>query len=619
MRKLLSGTFLFLGTLFIAQAQGDQILNPYGRSHQLLNGDWHYIIDPYETGYRNHRKWTPFDEQPSTKASANPYYTNSKPQQPSDRIEYDFDKAPTLRVPGDWNHQDKRLEYYEGTLWYKTSFKAKANHPGRQLLYFGAVNYRADVYLNGEKVGHHEGGFSPFFFDITAHIEQDNFLIVRVDNRREMDRVPNLTTDWWNYGGITRDVLLVSVPETYITDYHIRLNAAQPNEILVDVQLSSKTEGAKVNVAIPELGLSANGLSGADGSCRIRLRAKNLKRWYPERPKLYDVHISHAEEVLNDRVGFRTISTDGQNILLNGQSVFLRGISLHEENPLKRGRVSTTAETQMLFDWARELNCNFIRLAHYPHSEQAARLADEMGFMLWEEIPVYWGLDYGNPSTLANAQSQLRELILRDRNRASVIIWSLANETPVNQERHDFLTALRTTALQLDTDRLISAALEHSEEESNGHITGRINDPFASEVDIVSCNEYIGWYGSTPEACAGTTWDLEDHKKPFFISEFGGGARYNLRGDSLERWTEDYMAYLYREQIAMLRQIPSLRGMTPWILVDFRSPRRNLSGIQDGWNRKGVISDGGHKKLAFYILKAYYDEMKRTYPTKIID
>ncbi len=619
MRKLLCGLFLALYTLPGAQAQEALLIHPYARPHQLLNGDWHYIIDPYDTGYRNHRNWTPFDALPSTKASAKPYYTNSKPQQASDRVEYDFDSAPTLRVPGDWNHQDPRLEYYEGSLWYKTSFRANPNHPGRQLLYFGAANYRADVYLNGQKVGYHEGGFTPFAFDVTELLEAENFLIVRVDNRREADRVPNLTTDWWNYGGITRDVLLVQVPETYISDYHIRLDPEASGDILVEVQLSVNTPGAELRIEVPELGLSANGRSDTQGACSFRLKAKKLKLWYPERPKLYEVRISQDSESITDRVGFRSISTDGENILLNGQSIFLRGISLHEENPLKRGRVSTTAETEMLFSWAHELNCNFIRLAHYPHSEYAARLADEMGFLLWEEIPVYWGLDYSNDGTLANAQNQLRELILRDRNRASVIVWSLANETPVNQARYDFLNALRATALELDSNRLISAALEHSETEEGQRITGRISDPFAAQVDLVSCNEYIGWYGSTPEACARTNWEVGEHDKPFFISEFGGGARYNLRGDSLTRWTEDYMAYLYREQIAMLRQIPSLRGMTPWILLDFRSPRRNLPGIQDGWNRKGVISDGGHKKMAFYILKAYYDEMERAYPIKIKD
>lgn len=601
----------------IVFGQSPLIQNTDGRKSTSLNGNWHYIVDPYETGYRNHRNWTPFDVKDFNKASAKPYFTNKKPENKSDRVEYDFDLSPTLSVPGDWNHQKPELLYYEGSIWYKTSFNYTPNSSNRLFLYFGAANYQADVYLNGEKVGLHRGGFDPFNFEVTGKVKDENFLVVRVDNRREKDRVPNLTTDWWNYGGIIRSVKLVETTATFIRDYHIQLDKENDRYIHGYVQLDGNNLNQTVTVSIPEAGINEKLKTDATGKVALKIDAKKIKRWYPERPKLYEVNISTSGDQITDKIGFRTIETRGNDILLNGKSIFLRGISLHEENPLKPGRTNSKAETSMLFGWAKELNCNFVRLAHYPHNENMPRLADEMGLLLWEEIPVYWGIDYENKDAYDQAVSQLQSLVHRDKNRASVIVWSVANETPVTEARFKFLKDLKEAAKSIDPDRMISAALERDERKEVRLIT--IPDPFASEVDMLSCNEYIGWYGSTPEMCAEVSWDVSAYNKPFFVSEFGGGALYNHHGDSLTRWTVEYQEYLYKEQLKMLRKIPSLRGMTPWILVDFRSPRRNLPIIQDGWNRKGLISERGFKKPAFHVLKAFYDEMEKQYAYKIDD
>lgn len=599
-------------------AQEPLIQNVYNRESVSLNGLWHYIVDPYETGYRNHRNWVTFDEERRGKASANPYWTDKKMENRWDRIEYDFDHSSTIHVPGDWNSQNPELLYYEGTIWYKTSFDYDVDEAKRFFLYFGAANYETVAYLNGERLGVNQGGFNPFNFEVTKIIKsKENTLIVRVDNRREQYRVPNLTTDWWNYGGITRDVKLVEVSNTFIIDYHLQSDPGQPDKLRGYIQLNGdNVEGRLVNIEIPEAGISFNVRTDDSGRARLEIKARKIKKWYPERPKIYDVKISCGADVVEDRIGFRTITTSGEDILLNGHPIFLRGISLHEEIPQRVGRAYSVEDARMLLGWARELNCNFVRLAHYPHNEHMPRLADEWGLMLWEEIPVYWGIDYEDPIALEQAVSQLKNLIHRDKNRASVIIWSLANETPLNEARHKFLKHLKTVAQEIDQHRLISAALER--DETPGLKEMVIQDPFASEVDIVSCNEYIGWYGTLPDECQKVTWNI-NFNKPFFISEFGGGALYNYRGDSLTRWTEDYQEYLYREQIQMLKKIPSLRGMTPWILTDFRSPRRNLPRIQDGWNRKGVISDRGFKKKAFYVLKAYYEEMETKYQYKIKD
>ncbi|WP_299365258.1 glycoside hydrolase family 2 protein [Winogradskyella sp.] len=591
------------------------IQNIYSRDATSLNGHWKFVADPYETGYRNHRNWQPFDKVESTKASAKPYWTDRVAESPTDRVEYNFNTSDEILVPGDWNTQKPELFYYEGSAWYRTTFDYDLPSNKRLILYFGGANYQTDVYLNGQKVGMHLGGYDPFNFDITELVlPKRNSLVVRVDNRRENNRVPGLTSDWWNYGGLTREVKLVELPETYIQDYMIQLDPKSPENIKGFIKLNVNEIGQKINVSIPEIKLEIQLVTNAEGIAELSIPAKKIKKWYPQRPKLYDIKISASADVITDRIGFRTIETKGADILLNGQSIFLRGISLHEENPIRGGRAYSNEDAKTLFGWAEELNCNFVRLAHYPHNEYMPRLADELGILLWEEIPVYWGIDYENPEVFNQAKTQLETLIQRDKNRASVIIWSLANETPEVPSRLNFLKKLKAIALEIDDTRFISAALERDEKSKADVIT--IPDPFAEDVDIIACNEYIGWYSGLPDRCDEVSWELPNNK-PFFVSEFGGGALYNHRGDKLERWTEDYQKYLYEKQIAMLKRIPTLRGSTPWILVDFRSPRRNLPLIQDGWNRKGLISDGGFKKEAYWVLKSFYDEMEAQYQIKI--
>ncbi|WP_350287270.1 glycoside hydrolase family 2 TIM barrel-domain containing protein [uncultured Croceitalea sp.] len=612
--KTLGIIVFFLFGPWMGQSQEPLLQNVYNRPATLLNGNWKYVIDPYDTGYRNHRNWLPFDQAESTKASAKPYYTDKVIKNRWDRIEYNFNTSQEINVPGDWNSQFEKLQYYEGAIWYRTTFNYQSENDNSVFLYFGAANYQTDVYVNGEKVGQHLGGFDPFNFDITAKLKaKGNSLVVRVDNQRTKDRVPNYTTDWWNYGGITRDVKLVEVPKTHIQDYSIQLDPEDSDRIKGYVKVAHGM-GKKARIHIPEAKLNLEVTLDESGWGAITMSAKRIKKWYPKRPKLYDVTLSCGGDSLKDQIGFRTISTQGPDILLNGTSIFLRGISLHEENPIKVGRASSLDEARLLLGWAQELNCNFVRLAHYPHNEHMPRLADRLGLLLWEEIPVYWGIDYEDPVAFAQAKSQLEGLVHRDKNRASVIVWSLANETPDVPSRLEFLKKLKTIALALDDTRFISAALERDEKSTAN--TVKIPDPFADEVDMIACNEYIGWYSGLPERCAEVTWQLPDDL-PFFVSEFGGGALYNHHGDKLTRWTEEYQEYLYEEQLKMLKKIPTLRGMTPWILADFRSPRRNLPLIQDGWNRKGLISNGGFKKKAFHVLKAFYDEMERQYDYQI--
>jgi beta-glucuronidase len=586
--------------------------NAFNRESFTLNGKWHYIVDPYETGYYDYR-YQPRDQQKEPGVDA--FFMNAKPETGSDRIEYDFDASPVMNVPGDWNSQSEKLLYYEGTIWYKRSFDYHVSASGnRVFIRFGAVNYRADVYLNGSKLGVHEGGFTPFCFEVTDMLAPEgNYLIVKADNRRHRDAVPTLNTDWWNYGGITRDVALIETPPTYISDYGVHLKKDDPGILEGYIALDGiGTASRQVKLAIPELGIGTSFTTDEAGKVSFQLPLKNVTYWSPDNPHLYEVVLESGEDLLADRIGFRTIAVSGQDILLNGERVFLRGISIHEENPLRGGRAFCREDAAMLLGWARELGCNYVRLAHYPHNEYMLRLADEMGLMVWAEIPVYWTVLFDNEATYRNAENQLKELIARDHNRASVIIWSMANETPVSDARMIFIKNLAHTARFLDPTRLVSAALEVHYDPDRPY-TATITDPLAEYLDLVSFNEYQGWYSSeTPGICAKMVWEISQDK-PVVISEFGAGALQGYHGDRLTRWTEEYQEYLYQETLKMLEQIEQLRGMSPWILADFRSPRRFLPVIQEGWNRKGLISETANRKKAFYVLQEYYRSLERSW------
>jgi beta-glucuronidase len=301
---------------------------------------------------------------------------------------------------------------------------------------------------------------------------------------------------------------------------------------------------------------------------------------------------------VRDRVGFREIAVRGHDILLNGRSIRLRGIAVHEDD-LALGRVTTEADLRRRFADARALGCNFLRLAHYPHHERAAELADELGFLLWSEIPVYWAIDFANPATRADAENQLRELILRDANRASVIVWGVGNENADTDARYRFMAGLAAAARAADATRLVGAAclIDRARFE--------IADRLAAHLDLIGLNEYFGWYEPDFRGLA-TLLSRSAPDKPVVITETGADALAGYRGSSATLFTEECQARIYREQIRLLADAPYVRGLCPWLLYDFRSERRQTR-FQRGFNRKGLIAeDKRTRKLAFAVLAAHY-------------
>jgi beta-glucuronidase len=599
--------FFFLFIFFSIESFSQQplITDIPSRKTQSLNGKWQYIIDPYETGFRNYR----WDERYQNDREA--YWNSDVPENKTDRKEHGYADKYSLNVPGDWNSQEEKFLYYEGTVWYKRAFDVELPKENEKVfLYFGAVNYRADVYLNGKKLGMHLGGFTPFNFEISASVlkSKDNFLVVKVDNKRFKDEIPTLNTDWWNYGGITRDVNLVFVPKNFILDYSLQLkkgNASAKDKTVEGWVKFNLPVNEEVTIEIPELKFKKKINANGD-QANFDFKLSKLQLWSPETPKLYQVVVSSKEDRIEDRIGFRTIEVQGKQILLNGKPIFLRGICIHEEIPQQGRRAYNKQDALQLLGQAKELNANMVRLAHYPHNENMTRTADSLGILVWSEIPVYWTIEFTNDTVLQKAKLQLNEMITRDHNRASIIIWSVGNETPVNSTRTKFMSTLVQTAKQFDNSRLVSAALEvHN---VNGVQT--IDDPLGEFTDIVSVNEYLGWYGGLPSSCRTAKWDVK-YSKPLFFSETGAEALSGFHGDSLTRWSEEYQEWYYKEQVEMMKRMPdNYVGMSPWILNDFRSPRRNNPVYQEGWNNKGLFDHQGKRKKAFYVLKKYYDEIE---------
>ncbi|HZE28291.1 MAG TPA: glycoside hydrolase family 2 TIM barrel-domain containing protein [Terriglobales bacterium] len=595
MKHLTVFLLIYSGLACAAPRPSALVANIPGRTTFSLNGAWHVIIDPYESGLRAG------------------YYKNATPETRTGPIEYNFEASETLNVPGDWNTQKERLFFYEGPVWYKRWFSYKPSEHTRLFVYFGAANYFTRVYLNGKPLGEHEGGFTPFNLEVTGTIEDgDNFLVVEVNNERRADGVPGLNTDWWNYGGITRDVLLVEVPENFIRDYSIQLAKGTQGEVAGWAQLDGRSHPQTLTLEIAEAGIRKTFSADANGRAEFRFPAK-LDLWSPENPKLYDVVISAGADTVHDSIGFRTVEVKGTQIVLNGKPILLRGISMHEEAPHRGGRAFSPEDAQTLLGWAQELGCNFVRLTHYPHNESEIRLADQLGLLVWSEIPVYWDIAWKNPATLANAESQLTDMIARDHNRASVIFWSLSNETPVDPDRLTFLEKLADDARQLDTTRLITSALNHVTAAAPEKRI--LDDPLGESLDVLGLNEYLGWYFGRPEDADRWQWENK-YSKPLILSEFGGDALYGKHGDRGARWTEEYQANLYVHQLGMIRKIPGFAGLSPWLLMDFHSPRRPLPGIQDYYNRKGLISNAGQHKQAFYVLQKFYEEMKESAATR---
>ena len=612
-----------------------------------LNGEWSYIVDPMNNGLPESSFFGGFPKNKTQKTGM-------------ELIEYNFETAAKIQIPGAWNAIDEKLFFYRGPVWLYKKFNYQLKKEAITHLYIEGSNFTTKIFINGSIVGEFEGGYVPFNFDISKYLKDgENILLVQTDNTLNKSSVPTQKTDWWPWGGIVGDVYILETPKKFIQNAYLQLNPEKFSEALFNVEMNQKLSGQRIVLEIPELQFKDEFITNATGFIRESIKI-TPQLWSPDDPKLYKVIISTDQEIISDEIGFRSIKVKGQNIYLNNSEIQFKGISMHSEPIGIPGPAFSKEHFQDLLLTAKDLNINFIRAAHYPYTRHLAKVADRLGLMLWEEVPVYWNIDWDNSETLNIATNQITRLVQRDQNRASVVVWSVANETPLSSSRMKFLNTLLSEIDLIDSTRLTTAALLSGSEEqfkalvlvlalkgfnsqwvnpqekaifrfildqanipidSELNFSISIDDPLGESVDLISYNEYFGWYYVTfftdqMMISEGTLRKLmfeimpsikisSVFNKPIHISEFGAGAKYGNHSNKI--WSENYQASLYRHQLEMLSNNPQIKGISPWVFKDFRAMLRPLPGIQDFYNRKGLIDENGNKKEAFDVLADFYE------------
>lgn len=549
-----------------------------------LSGFWRFAADPEDTGLQN--KW--FNGLP---------------------------KSRPIAVPASWNDQFEDSRDILGPAWYQTQFDRPWGwEKHKVIIRFNSVNYLAEVWLNGQKLGQHEGGHLPFVFDLTDTLQpSDNLLILRVDGRLAHDRVPpgNITGsdldffashnenypqtqfDFFPYCGIHRPVLLTSQPQTALDDITVVTNlAGEDGHVLISVE----PQGVRIRATIAD--------HSAEGQGKIKIEIPRVHQWSPQSPFLYNLQVEllDGENILDSykmKIGVRTIAVDGEHLLLNGKPVYLKGFGRHEDFPISgRGfNPPVIVRDYTLMKW---IGANSFRTSHYPYSEQMMDLADELGFLVIDETPAV-GLFFnpdGYEKRLALCRQYTQELIRRDKNHPSVIAWSLANEPHSGRKQAvDFFRELVDMAKALDPTRpvtLVSAM-------------GVLEESFEF-MDFLCLNRYFGWYQESGQIERGAQFlsaecDLlhDTYRKPLVLTEFGADALPGHHAQPPEMFSEEYQAEFLNRYIEILRTKPYVIGEHVWNMCDFKTSQAITRA--GSYNYKGVFTRDRRPKLAAHRLR----------------
>ena len=544
-----------------------------------------------------------------------------------------FADGRPIAVPASWNEQFEGGRDFLGPVWYQTGFSLPWGwQEKRVVLRFGSVNYLANVWLNGQLLGSHEGGHLPFEFDITSQVRgSGNTLVVRVDGRLAFNRVPpgNVTGepqdfflshagnypqaqfDFFPYCGIHRPVMLYCTSHSYLRDIsvmtqfsgsqgRIHVLAKAAGETLSTVRF--RVDGHGQHVSVEE--------HTSDNAAEVNIDLPDVALWSPGQPNLYEltVELVGGGEVVDSyslNAGVRTIRVDGSQLLLNDQPVYLTGFGRHEDFPVVgRGYLpALIVKDYALMQW---LGANSFRTTHYPYSEPMLDLADRLGFLVIDETPavgLYFredGLERRN--TLC--RQYVREMIARDKNHPSVIAWSLANEPHSTPQARPFFEELYLDAKALDPTRPVSLVSFIGSEEQAFEF-----------CDLVCLNRYLGWYsqaGDLDQALNLLSDELDGlyqkFSKPILLTEFGADAIPGHHAQPPEMFSEEYQAELIVRYIELLRQKPYIIGEHIWNLCDFKTSQ----GITraGALNYKGVFTRDRRPKLAAHRVREIWRESR---------
>ena len=541
-----------------------------------------------------------------------------------------FSGGRPAAVPASWNDQFEDGRDFLGPAWYQTDFDLPWGFAGKRLLVrFDSVNYLAEAWLNGQALGMHEGGHLPFVFDITASVRPElNHLVVRVDGRLRFDRVPpgnvsgdpkdffatNLINfpaaqfDFFPFCGIQRPVWLVACPPEGLQDVVVQTElAGSHGQVRVRVERNGDTP-AQARYHLAGFGQDFTQEAAFSGNfAETLIEVPEAARWSPETPNLYDlsVELVQAGEVIDSyhlKTGIRTIAVAGDSLLLNGQPVYLKGFGRHEDFPVVgRGYLpALIVKDYALMHWT---GANSFRTSHYPYSEQMLELADQLGFLVIDETPavgLYFRED-GLEKRSALCRQYVRELVQRDRNHPSVIMWSLANEPHSDSAlARPFFEQICQDARTLDPTRPVTVA----------SFLG-VGEAAFEFCDVVCLNRYLGWYsqsGNLEAALPLLSAELDSihtqFGKPVILTEFGADAIPGQHAQPPEMFSEEYQAEMLERYIDLLGQKPYVIGEHVWNLCDFKTTQGIIRA--GAMNYKGVFTRDRRPKLAAHRLRAIW-------------
>ena len=529
-------------------------------------------------------------------------------------------------VPGVWQKYEEKYSIYEGVCWFCRNFHiSDAAQISQARLVFKGVNYRAEVYVNGEPVGVHESAYTEFFFDITDFLQEgQNMVAVSVDNRPIIVKWPN---DWGYavYGGIHRDVFLEIYRDNYLTDL----------EIIPDYDTDSQKGLLKVGGTVQgdlsevlvTLGEEVKSLPCKDGQFAQVLEYEHILPWSCESPVLYNLTITaEAHTYLQCSVGFRNVCCKDRAFCLNGEVFPIKGACYLYDSPTY-GLVMNKDQLRFDLQKMKDANVNAIR-THYPMSDGFYELCDEMGFLVWIEPNIYCSKPWPDKINTVFARqdfvdvavSMTREMVQAARRFASVAIYGIGNECNVEHpEAMPFCEKIAATVREQDSTKLISYAT----------LYGQVGEMWKL-TDLIGLNAYPGWYDTLPPfeiadmpvqeaSVAVRTPDVSQIHRlianltasipkdmPILITEFGADSVPGFTSKSGDLWTEDYHAKVIGAVLDAVKAYPQVAGTFVFAFIEYLDPSKPLNGKWNGYNLKGMLTYEREYKLPYFKLQEKY-------------
>ena len=546
------------------------------RKTETLNGDWKFCPDYNNEG--KEKEW--FKKFPDN-------YTN-------------------INVPGCWNFEPGLFDYF-GTAWYKKEFHC--NDCFLQIE-FGAISGLAEVYLDGEQLGEHYGGWSAFSFSRPVR-GGVHTLVLSVDvSSNSENTIPLQRVDWYHYGGITRSVRFTEYSNPFIEKYRISydldetLENADLNVQIHMANLNGSDYETPVNIYLDnELLCSEIIKFGKNPSAEIKnIKIPNIRLWNIGKPELYKVTLETADDDVTEQIGFRKIEVRGNKAYLNGNEVFFKGINRHEEHPDWGFAMPANLQKRDV-GIIKDLGCNIVRGSHYPNSHTFLDYLDREGIMFWSEIPM-WGFPdtaLADPLTLKRGLEMHREMIEQYYHHPSIVIWGLHNEIyTYTNEGYALTKKFNEFVRKADNSRLVTFATCYFEK-----------DICLEFADIIAINNYSGWYCEKISDWERYIADIPkitaEHNvsgKPVVLSEFGGAALAGYSNFSDDKWTMQYQAELIEKVITLAKNDDNISGTFVWQFADMRSDK-DINRARC-FNNKGILDEYRRPKFSYYTVKKLY-------------